>query len=157
MKSFEKTVKQLGEILETSGQSSQSKWVIYCSSSNSSTNRSSNPSPKTMDGPFSKSDVEEKIRGGEISFSDLAWREGEPAWMRVGDIPEFGSPSLPSDAVTVTEAETQPQSKVDQLSAAELLRNVTSVNELQAEKQARLRPFVQPPDESDGRDLANAP
>ena len=50
-------------------------------------------------GPISLEDMKSRIAMGELSTTDLAWREGMSDWMPVGDIPELKAepPSAPEE------------------------------------------------------------
>ncbi|MDZ4286762.1 MAG: DUF4190 domain-containing protein [Prosthecobacter sp.] len=55
----------------------------------------------TQIGPFSEGEVRQKLAGGEIAGSDLAWHEGLPEWQALSSLlrePASGAPPIPSSA-----------------------------------------------------------
>jgi hypothetical protein len=44
-------------------------------------------------GPLSTEELSGKARGGEVSASDLIWKEGMPDWKPMAQVPEFQSTS----------------------------------------------------------------
>lgn len=53
-----------------------------------------------QEGPVELSALQEMVQSGQVSLTDLAWKEGMPEWTEVGKIPELS----PSTAVSATEA-----------------------------------------------------
>lgn len=42
-------------------------------------------------GPVTQEELSEKAKSGEVSSSDLVWKEGLPDWIPLGQVPEFQS------------------------------------------------------------------
>ncbi len=65
-------------------------------------------------GPVAVEQVQEKLRTGELTGSDIVWRQGMPQWAPIGAMPEFGSaprpiaPPLPPRAAPVAQPMSAP-------------------------------------------------
>lgn len=53
----------------------------------------------SQEGPIPTEALRAKIDSGEVAPSDLAWREGQPDWLPVYQIPEFSRQPVSSQAV----------------------------------------------------------
>jgi GYF domain 2 len=54
--------------------------------------RKSDGSGYKQRGPFSKEQVVQKLKGGEISFTDYVWRKGLTEWYKILALPDFHNP-----------------------------------------------------------------
>ena len=70
-------------------------------------------------GPFTQSDMHEKLLAGEISYSDYAWKDGFHEWKRIGALEEFNPRARTNSLPAVP--------PVAQESAADLLKNVVEL------------------------------
>ncbi len=52
---------------------------------------------RVQSGPFSEADLRQRLARGEIGVNDLCWKEGWPAWRKVGEVfPATEPPELPT-------------------------------------------------------------
>ncbi len=52
---------------------------------------------RVQSGPFSEADLRQRLARGEIGINDLCWKEGWPAWRKVGEVfPAAEPPELPT-------------------------------------------------------------
>ena len=49
-------------------------------------------------GPFAESEVQEMLRAGSISPTDLGWHEGMTAWAKLSDVLKLPPPNMPAGA-----------------------------------------------------------
>lgn len=50
-------------------------------------------------GPFTTADISKRLKTGVLASDDLCWTEGEEAWLRIGERPEF-QPNAPESSPT---------------------------------------------------------
>lgn len=95
-------------------------------------------------GPWSREAAQARLKSGELSFDDLAWREGMKNWIRVGNLEEFGA--KPAEKV----AEPHVLAKELEVPASELWGSIVHAGEFK-----RLQNT--PPPEAAGEDLVGIP
>lgn len=97
-------------------------------------------------GPWTTEAAEARLKSGELSFDDLAWRAGMKDWVRLGGLEEFGAePNAPSAEEPMVRAPA-----ASEIPAEELWQSIVHAGELR-----RLRHELPP--EAHGEDLVGSP
>ena len=97
-------------------------------------------------GPFKLSEVKQLIQKGELKYSDFIWKEGMSEWTLVSEM--FGRREQDKNPEESREAPAG-----EEASEEELLKNVTTLGELEeAQRQSAVMPEVKPA-EADGEEL----
>ncbi len=84
-------------------------------------------------GPFSVNQVVSLLDGGEVKFTDFAWKEGYDSWVRIAEVEEFSAP-LPSS----TQVD---KSLYDRTSATKLF-NEEEITEKESEEKKSLTHLI---------------
>lgn len=74
----------------------------------------------TQLGPVSKEELVEKCTRGDVSMTDLVWKEGMPDWKQAGQMPDLGGISNSSTAPPPLSQENVPLAQPPRMNSAEL-------------------------------------
>ncbi len=149
------TIQEVTELLEKSGREKTNQvgssgsgsanliWVILQRVSGKTDN------PFRQNGPFSEQQVLEKIKTGEVKYSDYAWRPGFNKWARIGSLAEFDrrAPNEDHDLAHY------PLPEIEKMTSADGRSPQEALNEVQALQRKKTSSFELKPDEPVSEDL----
>lgn len=125
-------------------------WVVH---HRTTSDRGEEVRRASYSGPFDTQGVIERIKSGEISYSDEVCVYGGDAWRRIGDCEEF-APSIPKSDFVIPQTDGVLELPEISVEPADVLASVARV-----EPRVVARPAIEeaPPPEADGDDLVGTP